>query len=113
MEHENCDIHSILKERREAVEKSIKLIDFHEVEALRDSIFDDVTHPWLETFDRFLEENKGCTYYHAYTDDLVHVLYCRSKETGIWFIPGVGIGIIQPNALAALKGIVDSGKPSC
>ena len=109
MESENLDMESIVHDRRVAVEESIREISNAELKALEQALFPDVTHPWLEPFRRFVEENAGCIFYHAATHDGVQIVYCRAKEKGIWFIPGVGIGILQPRALEALREIIDAG----
>lgn len=109
MEHENLDIGSINSERRHAVEESITPICHDEVAALQESLFPDPAHPWAELFRRFVEEHRGTLFYHAVTHDQVQVIYCREQERGIWFVPGVGIGILQPRALEALREIVGEG----
>ena len=109
MEPENLDIESIMNDRRHAVEESIREISHLELTSLGESLFPDVTHPWLEQFRRFVEENRGCTFYHATTNERFQVLYCRAREKGIWFIPGVGVGILQHRGLDALREIVDAG----
>jgi len=107
MEHENLDIGSIVGARRQAVEASIKPMGADELAALQHTLFPDPTHPWAEVFQRFVEEHRGSLFYHAVTHDQVQVVYCRELERGIWFVPGVGIGIIQPLALNILREIVD------
>lgn len=110
MQSEHINIESIIKERRLAVEETIKPIDAKELKELQESLFTDPLHPWLESFRRFAEENSGNLFYHASTKDHVQVIYCRKKEKGIWFLPGVGIGILQPKALEILRDVVDSRK---
>ena len=65
-------------------------------------------NPWLVPYHRFVEENSGCLFYHAMVDYRTRVLYCRKKEAGMWFIPGVAVRILQPGALEGMKAIVDS-----
>lgn len=108
MEIENLDIHSIMEGRFHAVEASLREISPQELRNLEAVLFPDVTHPWLEPYHRFVEENKGNTFYHAKADERTHVLYCRAKERGIWFVPGIGIGILQPRALEGMRTAVDS-----
>jgi hypothetical protein len=54
-----------------------------------------------------MRENSGCLFYHATTNDPVQILYCPSKDQGIWFRPGSGVGVLQPNGLQILKEIVE------
>jgi hypothetical protein len=109
MGHENLDIGSINSERRHAVEASIRTISHGEVAALQESLFPDPTHPWAELFRRFVEEHHGNLFYHAVTHDQVQLIYCREQERGIWFVPRVGVGILQPRALESLREIVGEG----
>ena len=109
MESEHIDTESIVHDRRVAVAESIREIGTSDLKALVERLFPDVTHPWLEPFRHFVEENAGCLFYHAATHDGVEIVYCRAKEKGIWFVPGVGTGILQPRALEALREIVDAG----
>ena len=109
MDPENLDIESIMSERRHAIEETIREVSVAELQTLGDKLFPDVTHPWLQKYHDFLEENRGAIFYHGSTHEHIHVVYCRSKEKGIWFIPGVGIGILQEKGLKALREIVDAG----
>jgi hypothetical protein len=110
MEHENLDIESIMSDRRHAVEESIHAISIAELEDLGLRLFPDVTHPWCEKYNDFLNENRGASFYHGAASEQIHVIYCRSKERGIWFMSGVGIGILQERALTAMREIVDTGR---
>lgn len=108
MQNDHIDIGNMIKERRKSVEESIRPISNAELKTLQESLFTDPLHPWAEPFRLFAEENSGEVFYHATTSEHVQVVYCRAKEKGIWFRPGVGIGIIQPMALGILREIVDS-----
>ena len=108
MQNDHIDIGNIIKERRESVEGSIRPISNMELKTLQESLFTDPLHPWAEPFRRFAEEHSGDVFYHATTNEHVQVVYCRAKEKGIWVLPGVGIGILQPTALTILREIVDS-----
>jgi hypothetical protein len=107
MEHENLDINSIMEERGHAVEASLREIGTEELGQLEPVLFPDVTHPWLIPYHHFIEEHRGCLFYHGKADDHTHVIYCRQKEAGMWFIPGVAVGLLQPAALEGMKAIVD------
>jgi hypothetical protein len=108
MQPEHMDLETLVKERREAVNASLKQLSVEEIKTLGETLFSDPTHPWAEPFQHFLQENSGCIFYHAKTDEQIEVVYCRSKEKGIWFRQGVGVGILQPKALDILREIVDS-----
>lgn len=107
MSSEELDLNAILENRREAIKESIQPISLDELKKLGELLFPFLDHPWRETFFNFLKENASSSFYHAETRDRVHVLYCRDKERGIWFIPGSGLGPLQAKGLKALKEIVD------
>lgn len=47
---------------------------------------------------------------HGSTSEKLHLLYYRFNERGIWFILGIGIGILGGEELKAMREIVDTGK---
>lgn len=107
MSSEELDLNSILTNRREAVKESIQPISMEELKNLGELLFPFLDHPWRAVFFDFLKENANSSFYHAETSDRFHVLYCRDKERGLWFIPGSGMGPLQEKALKTLKEIVD------
>jgi len=107
MPFEKFDIESLTKERRKAIAKSIRTISIEELRKLGEEIFRYADDPWRETFFRFITENSGATFHHATTHDRVQIIYCHAKDKGMWFLPGTGMGPMQPNGLAILKQIVE------
>jgi hypothetical protein len=107
MAFETLSMEELTEARRKAIAKSIQTISVEQAKELGEGLFTNATHPWRETFFRFIADNPDASFYHAVTDDRVHVIYCREKEKGIWFIPGSGIGIIQPKALEILRKVAD------
>jgi len=61
-------------------------------------------------FFNFLTENASASFYYATTDDRIHFIYCHTKEKGLWFMPGSGMGPLQAKGLKILKEVVQSGK---
>jgi hypothetical protein len=106
MEPEDLDIESLTEERRKAIEKTIKPIGVEDLKSLGEKIFPFFDHPWRQTFSQFLEENSGCTFYHATTHDQVEIIYCPEKEKGMWFLRRGGAGPLQAKGLRTLKEIV-------
>jgi hypothetical protein len=110
MKAENFNIEEIMESRRHAVEKSLRVISVAELKALTDEIFPYVDHPWLEKFWEIVNDPASGTFYHALVDERVHVLYCHDKDIGMWFIPGVGKGPLEPVHLKIMKEIVEGGR---
>jgi hypothetical protein len=107
MNPDYVDIDTLMEERRRAVQESIHPIDAAELKSLGEQLFPLADDPWREAYFGFLAENPGCVFHYAITHDGVHVLYCRSAEKGIWFVPEVGRGPLQERGLKILKEIVD------
>jgi hypothetical protein len=106
MEIENLNLEEIMEARRQAVEKSLRTISVAELKALTDELFPYIDHPWLEKFSSVINDPSSGTMRHAIVDDRVHVLYCHDKDIGMWFIPGIGKGPLEPVHLKIMKEIV-------
>lgn len=104
---DNLNMDEVTEARRAAIAETIHTIGVEELKTLGEGLFPYIDHPWREKFFDFLAENSGAVFHHAKTDDNIHIFYCRSKEKGMWFIPGSGMGPMQPKALATLRAIVD------
>jgi hypothetical protein len=107
---DNLNMDEVTEARRKAIAESIHTISVEELKALGEGLFPYVDHPWREKFFSFITENSGDTFHHATTDDRIHFIYCRAKERGMWFMPGSGMGPMQPKGLGILKEIVDGAK---
>jgi hypothetical protein len=136
MESENLDIESITEARREKIASSIKEISLAELNAIWEGLFPGANDPWRERFRRFIDENAGGRYHYASSDgehpndhwvsrlleeyasstyflatrDHFQVVYCRTKERGIWFIPDTGLGLLDTRILKVMKEIVDTSR---
>jgi hypothetical protein len=97
----------ITKARRKAIAESIRTISVEELKALGERLFPIIDNPWRDKFFDFITANAGATFHHATTHDRVQIIYCNTKEKGMWFVPGTGMGPMQPKGLAILKQIVE------
>jgi hypothetical protein len=105
---ENLDMSSITDARRKAIKETIKPIAIEDIKALEEELFPYHDDAWRERFSNFVQENKSSSFYHARTNDQVHILYCHTKEKGIWYLPGTGLGPLQEKGLKILKEIVEN-----
>lgn len=103
MPSDNFNMDEITKERRAAIEQSIRTISVDELKALGEGLFPFLDHPWRAKFFDFLSENAGATFHHATTNDRIHIIYCGAQDKGMWFIPGSGMGPLQAKGLAIMK----------
>ena len=117
MPFETINIEEITEARRKAIAASIRTISVEELKTLGERLFPFVDDPWREKFFGFITENPGATFHHAITHDGVQIIYSHAKvvvrgigpslEKGMWFLPGTGMGPMQPKGLATLKQIVE------
>ena len=108
MPFESIDMDEINEARRKAIAASIRTISVEELTKLGEKIFPIMDHPWRDKFFGFISENAGETFHHATTDEGGEFIYCRGKEKGMWFVPGTGMGPLQPQGLAMFKKIVEA-----
>ena len=106
MPFDKIDIDSITEERRKSVAKSIRTASHEELTKLGNEVFHDLDDPWRDEFFKFIEEQRNATIYHAIASDGVHMLYCSDKDKGIWFVPGLGKGILSPTGRQMMKEAV-------
>jgi hypothetical protein len=97
----------ITEARRKAIVEAIHPISVEELKALGEQLFPFLDHPWRAKFFDFIRENAGATFHHATTNDRFHVIYCHAQDKGLWFLPGSGMGPIQPKGLKVLKQVVE------
>ncbi|MDR3405959.1 MAG: hypothetical protein P4L99_25965 [Chthoniobacter sp.] len=97
----------ITEARRRAIQETIRPIAVEDLKAMEEDLFPYQDAPWREAFSDFLKVNAGSTFYHATTHDRVHIIYCHTKEKGIWYIPGSGLGPLQEKGLKIMKKIVE------
>jgi len=96
-----------MEDRRAMVRKTIRPASVSELKQLGEKLFPVVTDPWAERFNAFLTDHANGKFYVAEIPG-ARITYCRDAGQGIWFIPGTGMGIIQPKGLQALAEIVDA-----
>jgi hypothetical protein len=109
MPFDKIDIDNITEERRKSVAKSIRAASIEELKKLGDEVFHDLDDPWRDEFFKFIEEHRDSTIYHAIASDGVHMLYCPDKDKGIWFVPGLGKGILSPTGRQMMKEAIQAG----
>jgi len=96
--------------RLEAIRKTIHPVTMDELLKLGEERFPVATDPWCEHYHKFLKEHPREHYYMARffqedSEEYVEVIYCQEMKRGMWFLPGKGMGLLQPDALEALGKI--------
>jgi hypothetical protein len=108
MQHEDPNITEIMESRRHAVEESLGTISGAELKALSEELFRQPDHPMLGKFLDVINDPDSGTFHHAHAGDRIEVLYCQSKDVGMWFIPGFATGRLEPHELKIMKEIVQA-----
>jgi len=97
------DAEAIDKERRKAIEKSIRIISVEELKKLGEEMFDDSDRPWRQTFLEFIGQYSGATFHHASAGRGVVFLYSRDGDKGLWYLPGSGLGPLSEAGRRLMK----------
>lgn len=97
-----------MENRRAVVRKTIRTSTFEELKQLGAQRFPIATDPWCERFNQFLNEHRNGKFYLANSPEGAEIAYCRDADMAIWFLPGKGMGIVQPKGLKMLAEIVDA-----
>lgn len=99
-----------METRRVAIRKSIRPATLEELQQLGEKCFPVVTDPWAERYAQFLKHHPSAKYYRAQSAEGAEIVYCRDTGQGVWFLPGSGMGVIQPNGLRMLAEL--TGAPT-
>ena len=94
--------------RRVMIRKTIRPATLAELGELGEKRFPVATDPWCERYHEFLKLNASAKFYRAEIPEGAEIVYCRDTNQGLWFLPGKGMGIIQPKGLGILAEIVDA-----
>ena len=94
--------------RRKVVKETIHPVTLQELQALGEKRFPVVTDPWCERYHAFLNKHANAKFFMAASPEGAEVIYCRDTGDGMWFLPGKGMGVIQPKGLQLLAEITAS-----
>jgi hypothetical protein len=97
-----------MENRRAVVRETIRPATLEELKQLGEKRFPIATDPWCERFNAFLSGHANGKFHLAKTPEGAEIVYCRDAGQGVWFLPGKGMGIIQPKGLQVLAEIVDA-----
>ena len=107
---ERFDFEKLTKERRKSLAQTLRPISVAEMKTLGDELFKYVDDAWRHAYFEFIAENPGASFHHAVTSDGVHLLYCKDKDKGIWFLPGQGKGPLQATGKRAMKELIEGSR---
>lgn len=94
--------------RKYKIQKTIRNATLDELKQLGETLFPVVTDPWYVRYTEFLTEHPHAEFFKADTPEGAIIVYCREPSKGVWFIPGKGMGKLQPQGLKTMAEIVDA-----
>ena len=97
------DMETLSEERRRAVQESLESMTVAELRKLVKELSDFEGDPWREDFVRVIEERPEASFYRAVTQEGAIILYCPGDDTGVWFLPGSGMGPLPEQAKRHVK----------
>jgi hypothetical protein len=97
-----------MENRRISILKTIRPISHDELKSLGETRFPIVTDPWCARYHAFIDTHADAQFFMADSPEGAEVIYCSDTGQGVWFLPGKGMGIIQPRGLQVLATIVKS-----
>lgn len=97
------DMHSVSEERRKAIQESLKTMSVADLRQIVKELSDFEGDPWRENFVSVIEAHPEASFYRAVTQGGAVVLYCPGEDTGVWFLPGRGMGPLPEEAKRHMK----------
>ena len=102
------DMETLSEERRRAVQESLESMTVAELRKIVKELSDFEGDPWRENFVRVIEEHPEASFYRAVTQEGAIILYCPGDDTGVWFLPGSGMGPLPEQAKRHMKEAIAS-----
>ena len=102
------DMQTLSEERRKAVQDSLQSMTVADLRKLVNELSDFEGDPWRENFVTVIETHPEASFYRAVTQEGAVILYCPGEDTGVWFLPGSGMGPLPEEAKRHMKEAVAS-----
>jgi hypothetical protein len=97
------DMETLSEERRKAIQESLQTMTLAELRSVVKELSDFEGDPWQENFVRAIETHPEESFYRAVTQEGAIILYCPGEDTGVWFLPGSGMGPLPDQAKRHMK----------
>jgi hypothetical protein len=97
------DMETLSEERRRAVQESLESMPVTELRKVVKELSDFEGDPWQEKFLQVVETHPAESFYRAVTQEGAIILYCPGEDTGVWFLPGSGMGPLPEQAKRHMK----------
>jgi hypothetical protein len=97
------DMETLSEERRKALQETVQSMTVAELRKIVKELSDFEGDPWQEKFLRVVETHPQESFYRAVTQEGAIILYCPGEDTGVWFLPGSGMGPLPEEAKRHMK----------
>ena len=97
------DMETLSEERRKALQGSLETMSIADLRQLVKELSDFEGDPWRENFVGVIEAHPEASFYRAVTQEGAIILYCPGENTGVWFLPGSGMGPLPEEAKRHMK----------
>jgi hypothetical protein len=97
------DMETLSEERRRALQQSLESMTVADLREVAKELSDFEGDPWQENFVSVIGAHPEASFYRAVTQEGAIILYCPGEDTGVWFLPGSGMGPLPDQAKRHMK----------
>ena len=97
------NMETLSEQRRTAIQESLQSMTVPELRSLVKELSDFEGDPWHQNFVLAIETHPEESFYRAVTQEGAIILYCPGEDTGVWFLPGSGMGPLPEQAKRHMK----------
>ena len=105
------DMQTVSEERQKAILESLQSMNVADLRKVVKELSDFEGDPWQENFVSVIEAHPEASFYRAVTQEGAIILYCPGEDTGIWFLPGSGMGPLPEQAKRHMKEAIAAPIP--
>jgi Fe-S-cluster formation regulator IscX/YfhJ len=97
------DMDNVSEERRKAIQESMQSMPVAELRKVVKELSEFEGDPSQEKLLEVIETHPEESFYRAVTQEGAVILYCPGEDTGVWFLPGSGMGPLPEEAKRHMK----------
>src|SRR4029450_9431035 len=97
------DRQTVSEERRKAIQGFLETMSLVDLQQIVKELSDFEGDPWRENFVGVIEAHPEASFYRAVTQEGAIIFYCPGDDTGLWFLPGSGMGPLPEEAKRHMK----------
>ena len=96
--HEFADMQRVSEELRKAIQESMQRIPVAELRKIVEELSEFEGDPMHQKLREIIQTHPEDSFYRAVTQEGAIILYCPGENTGVWFLPGSGMGPLPEEA---------------